>query len=245
MTQLLVSVRSGDEAWCALGGGAAIIDIKEPANGPLGAASDEAIDTIVRCVAGKAPISVAAGELLDHVAWPHLPTAVGWAKLGLAGCAAVDNWPERWQRAIESLSPHVAPVAVAYADHERAAAPAPRAVLERGIALGCRALLIDTFDKLSGGLFAHLRARRVEELIEQARHAGLTTVLAGSLRLGDLDQACELMPDYVAVRGAVCRGLRTGELDEQLVRDWAARLADRCASRPTARAAEWQATVRA
>ena len=37
-TRLLVSVRSAAEAEEALAGGAALIDVKEPANGPLGKA---------------------------------------------------------------------------------------------------------------------------------------------------------------------------------------------------------------
>ena len=36
--KLLVSVRSADEARAALAGGADLIDVKEPAHGPLGAA---------------------------------------------------------------------------------------------------------------------------------------------------------------------------------------------------------------
>ena len=65
MTALLVSVRSAAEAEAALAGGAALIDVKEPARGALGRADDAVIADVVRAVAGRAPVSAALGELRD------------------------------------------------------------------------------------------------------------------------------------------------------------------------------------
>jgi len=61
MAELLVSVRSADEAQAALEGGAAIIVVKEPALGSLGRASAEPITAVVKRVAGRASVSVALG----------------------------------------------------------------------------------------------------------------------------------------------------------------------------------------
>src|SRR5690242_4202542 len=66
MAHLLVSVRSPAEAVAALEGGAALIDVKEPSRGPLGRADEDTITAIVQTVAGRRPVSVALGELLDH-----------------------------------------------------------------------------------------------------------------------------------------------------------------------------------
>ena len=65
--KLLVSVRSTAEAEAALRGGADIIDIKEPARGPLGMAPPEVCGSIVQRVAGRAPVSAALGELWERV----------------------------------------------------------------------------------------------------------------------------------------------------------------------------------
>ena len=65
MTQLLVSVRSAEEAEAALHGGAALIDVKEPRRGALGRASDGILADVVRTVAGRRPVSAALGELLN------------------------------------------------------------------------------------------------------------------------------------------------------------------------------------
>src|SRR5262249_6225382 len=48
MPRLLVSVRDVREAEAALAGGADLIDIKEPAHGPLGRADDAVIEFIVQ-----------------------------------------------------------------------------------------------------------------------------------------------------------------------------------------------------
>ncbi|MEJ2116544.1 MAG: (5-formylfuran-3-yl)methyl phosphate synthase, partial [Alphaproteobacteria bacterium] len=61
--QLLISVRSAEEAEIAFAGGADIIDIKEPARGILGAAPLEVIRAIVERVGGKRPVSATVGDI--------------------------------------------------------------------------------------------------------------------------------------------------------------------------------------
>lgn len=60
---LLVSVRDAAEAAAALEGGAAIIDVKEPRHGPLGAADPEAIAAVAHVVGTRRPWTMACGEL--------------------------------------------------------------------------------------------------------------------------------------------------------------------------------------
>ena len=62
---LLVSARSAAEAEEAVAGGAAIIDVKEPARGALGRADAAVAATIGRAVAGRTAWTVACGELAD------------------------------------------------------------------------------------------------------------------------------------------------------------------------------------
>ena len=63
---LLVSVRSVQEARAASEGGCAVLDVKEPAHGPLGMADPAVIGEAVECgrAAGVAT-SMALGEVVD------------------------------------------------------------------------------------------------------------------------------------------------------------------------------------
>ena len=106
MTGLLVSVRDVDEANAALLGGADIIDIKEPKQGPLGAASLQTIWQIFEFVDGRAPVSAACGELCDgsNPAASDLPP-LAFVKIGLSGCQGVPDWRERLNRFWGQLPP--------------------------------------------------------------------------------------------------------------------------------------------
>src|SRR5262245_5912278 len=125
MPRLLVSVRSAAEAETALAGGAAVIDVKEPAYGPLGKASDRVIREVAKTVAGRTRMSAAMGELL--ASWSLNPPAAGlsWGKYGLSGYALRD--PNLWPKALPAAevfvranNPDCRLVVVAYADSGRA-----------------------------------------------------------------------------------------------------------------------------
>jgi len=99
--QLLVSVRNLAEAEAAVAGGCDLLDLKEPANGPLGMADPATIETIARWRrqhAPTVPLSIAAGDVQD---WPAhrtvaIPTQPVLVKLGTMGCrtsgAVLDSW---------------------------------------------------------------------------------------------------------------------------------------------------------
>jgi uncharacterized protein (UPF0264 family) len=221
VTRLLVSVRSAAEARSALAGGADLIDIKEPSLGSLGAATPQVWAEIANEVGERRPLSAALGELRDFQPFdPASLSGYRFTKLGLAGCDLLEGWPKRWQVALASLPGEITRVAVAYADARAAQSPAPDTVCEVGQRLGCRALLIDTFNKSGGSVFDVLSFSELETLLAGARRSGMMTVLAGSLRLEQLPRALALQPDYVAVRGAVCGRSRECDLEERLVRHW-------------------------
>jgi uncharacterized protein (UPF0264 family) len=219
MAKLLVSVRDAAEARLALAGGADLIDVKEPKRGSLGAADPSTMESVVEEVAGRTPVSVALGELVagGRLA-PSFAGRVAYAKLGLAGTLGKGDWRLRWKGAIESLPKGVGPVAVAYADWGGAAAPDVWEVLEVGRQLGCRALLIDTFDKGGGALGAHLTLTELERIVAATRKAEMACVLAGRLGSREIAEILPLGPDYIAVRGAACAGGRTGRIDASRVR---------------------------
>ncbi|BBO35131.1 (5-formylfuran-3-yl)methyl phosphate synthase [Lacipirellula parvula] len=212
MTQLLVSVRDAAEAQAALDGGADWIDLKEPANGPLGAVTATVARGVAEVVAGRASLSAAAGELLD---WPHSPArdllavdGVTQLKLGLSACNDGD-WRQAWlvaQREIVDAGKKL--VAVAYADADRAHSPIPFDVLEAAATARARWLLVDTFDKSSGTLLELLDAAAIQSLFARAQQLGMTTAAAGRLTPATIEALPLEVIDVVAVRSAACGGNR-------------------------------------
>lgn len=134
MTGLLVSVRTVEEADAALRGGADLIDIKEPAHGPLGKADDARIEQIAAHVAGRRPVSAALGELKEATSTSTFARAdnpahgsLTFLKWGLSGLRDLDWQSMLLQRASTTTA---SPVFVAYADHQQCAAPSVDEVCE-------------------------------------------------------------------------------------------------------------------
>ena len=231
-SQLLVSVRSGEEAEAALAGGADLIDIKEPARGALGAADPEIWDEVLRVVAGRLPVSAALGELLD----PGVVRSLGertlneqasgrhgltFVKFGLAGCGKRPDWQALWQKAAECLPPGAHAVPATYADWQIADAPPPAAVLKLAAQSPAQLLLIDTFEKNGRTLLDVLTFEALEAIARQAAECGVRLVLAGSLTAATIERLRSLEPAYFGVRGAACRGGRGGKIDAALVKSLA------------------------
>ncbi len=214
---LLVSVRSVDEARAAFEGGASIIDVKEPARGPLGCA-DLAVWKAVRdAIPAGIPVSIALGELPEwsgrarpHARWT---SGVAYRKIGLAGAGL--SWSHDWSRLRDDWDAETAWVAVAYSDWVRAKAPHPDDVLDTALAMrDCPAILVDTWDKSTRTRIDGTWLR----WFSRARQGGLKTALAGGLDEAAIDRLSALRPDWFAVRGAACRqGDRHGLVDADLV----------------------------
>ena len=115
-------------------------------------------------------------------------------------------------------------VAVAYADHDRANAPAPDEVLDAALETNCSALLIDTFVKDGTSLLDWLSVEQLAGLRKKSYAHGLQLALAGKVTLLELPSLLPLQPDIIAVRGAVCKtGVRTAPVCAELVAKFAAR----------------------
>jgi uncharacterized protein (UPF0264 family) len=222
MTRLLVSVRNAAEAEAALRGGAGLIDVKEPANGPLGKADDAVIGEVVRAVAGRVPVSAALGELPTAEFSDSAPAVAGltYVKIGLA--RSVNHG---WRSAVASLRraaangyPGAQLVVAAYGDWETATAPPVADVYAYAQAGG--AFLVDTFAKGTGRtLLDWLSPHEIAKTCNLCRAAGVQTALAGSLGLEEIARLLPLRPDWIAVRGAACDGGRDGVVSEAKVRE--------------------------
>jgi uncharacterized protein (UPF0264 family) len=207
-----------EQAWA---GGAALIDVKEPAAGSLGRARDDTIAAVIRGVAGRCPVSAALGEWVDGED-PVVATGLNYAKWGLAGCGQRTGWPRELASAGERLrrfAPSCRLVAVAYADWRRAKAPMPSQVCEFALEHGAGAFLLDTWGKDGTTLLDWISLEEIHQLCQRCRSGGVPVALAGSLGPEQIMLLKPAQPNWFAVRGAVCHGGRRGQdIDPTAVR---------------------------
>jgi uncharacterized protein (UPF0264 family) len=228
--RLLVSVRSAEEVAAALAGGADIIDAKEPARGSLGAVTPAVLSGIAARTPASVPLSVALGDCTDldelraAMDAARLSTRGGpvYLKLGFAGVPSVERITALLEAAAGSASGGGI-VAVGYADFGPAGTPPPEDVLRAAVAARVTGLLVDTWLKDGRRLSDHLSIQRLTTLSLSARAAGLLFALAGNL---DPDAIAPLVgiADVFGVRGAACRGGRSGAVDAGRVAELRRRL---------------------
>lgn len=235
MVRLLVSVRDVEEALSAADAGADFIDLKEPADGALGALDPACIAQIVgvlRVQHPATPISATVGDLAAQQASEILhrvqqvaACGVDFVKVGLWPSASAPALVGALLDALAACAARVVPVLVvddgvdfALIQHalERRAFPA---------------LMVDTAAKREGSLLDRVPARTLAAFVERVRAHGAMAGLAGSLRADDVPALTALAPDFAGFRGAVSRGERTAALDPALVRELRRRLASSAAAR--------------
>ena len=187
--RLLVSAIDPVEARTAVAGGADIVDVKNPFEGPLGAPAPGTIAGVRAAVPASLPVSAAIGDP------PPLPGTAALAALGAArsgaayvkvglGAVASEAGAVGLLRAIRDAvgGGPACVIAAAYADAERLGEGAfrpqllPRVAAAAGIA-GC---LLDTAVKDGRGLFEWLTSEVVASLVAEAHALGLLFALAGS-----------------------------------------------------------------
>jgi uncharacterized protein (UPF0264 family) len=216
--RLLVSVRSAEEVSAALAGGADIIDAKEPGRGSLGRVTPAVLSAIAARTPASVPLSAALGDCADFDTLRSALDGVRlgeriaqvYLKLGFAGVRSVERITALLETAVASANgPGI--VAVGYADYGLAGAP-PEDVLRAAIAARAAGFLVDTWRKDGRILLDHLSIEGLAALSLRARAAGMLFAVAGSL---DPDAVSRLgvIADVLGIRGAACRGGRSGSVD--------------------------------
>ena len=237
MTQLLVSIRNADEAETVSPYPIAILDVKEPDRGALGSPDPETLRQITGVVAQPQTMSFAAGELSQWRKPNNQRTENGfqhhyggllqnfrYIKIGLAGMRFEENWRYDWQVMFRDLPGTTSAVVVSYFDYQTCGAPPPRELIEFAAAgPNCFTILFDTYDK-SNDLFGYITSAELAALVNESRSNGLQTVVAGSINESSLANVAAVNPDFVGVRGAVCRGDRGDKIDGRLVNELASTL---------------------
>ncbi len=210
VTLFLASVRDAAEAGIALQARADIVDVKEPANGALGAADRVTIEAIIAVVGGRAPVSATIGDL------PMQPATISDAVLAQAA-AGVDyvkfglfpgGDPKGCLTGLAPITRNVRLIMVLFADN----LPSFDAV-SAAAAIGICGVMLDTADKSSGSLHDHLDLRALSGFVSETKAHGLAVGLAGSLAAGDVPALLGLQPDLLGFRGALCGGARNASLD--------------------------------
>src|SRR5262245_25443491 len=221
---LLISVRSADEVAAALAGGADLIDVKEPAKGPLAPAEAEVVAAVIQAVKRKVPVSAALGEwspnALTEAHW-HLELKLDYVKWGLANYSPSPGWGEDLLDTRRQLPVGMEMVAVAYADWERAKSIPPAELVKFAKRFRFKAFLLDTWGKDGKTLLDFMKPADVIELVESLKRVYITVAVGGSLRPEHAKQLKAAAPDYFAVRSSACAaGKRDGVIDEARVKKW-------------------------
>ena len=218
MIRLLISVRDLDEAREAAAAGAALIDLKEPRAGALGALPAARVESIVRdlrAVHPGVPVSATIGDLPpgNHAAIEHHAGLIGRCGVDYVK-AGVPPGPHAFEtlRRMRALRSNMVPVLLADDGLDLS-------VVEYACALGFTAIMADTARKKSGNLFHCVSLAVLDRMVQIARAHEVMAGLAGALRLPDLPRLRALRPDFAGFRTAVCPAARTGRLDPANVRE--------------------------
>ena len=222
--QLLVSVRSVEEALAVAACEVDLIDLKEPLDGALGGLPPRTLRAIVAALrhAGcERTISATIGDVpLDDVD-SLLARVAAVADCGVdlvkVGIEARHGNARRVLDALAASGAAVVPVFLA--DHG-----VDVALVQAACGLGFPALMLDTGDKRAGSLFDAVGETGLRRFVALVQCAKRKAGLAGSLQLAHVERLRRLAPDYAGFRSALCIGERSGALDAARVRALAARL---------------------
>lgn len=210
MTRILGSVRNPQEAELLLQTSVAILDLKDPARGALGAADLATVRQVVEQVQGRRHVSAAAGsaddgDVLEQARRLSLE-GVDFVKVGFSRLSQQALLPE-FRAAVAAP---VRAVAVLFADCPEID---PMQWIEPARTAGFAGLMLDTADKHSGPLNRHMDPIRATDWVRATKESGLLCGLAGRLDAETARCFLSARPDYLGFRSALCdRSIRTGPI---------------------------------
>jgi len=210
--KLLVSIKSLAEAEKIKEADFDILDIKNPAEGSLGANYPGVIKSI-REQYSEFPVSAAGGDLpgqsgiASQVSFALASLKVDYLKLGLYGFKNIESavlMLKEAKKAIKLSGNNVKLIAAAYADYEENNTINPMFLNEIAFKTDIDGIMIDTLNKSGKNLFSFLKADDLKRFVKQAKNEKVFSALAGSLKSEDLPILREINPDIIGFRGAVC-----------------------------------------
>ncbi len=223
MSGLLVSVKNNSEALAAIQGGTDILDIKAPDHGPLGMADAETIQNILDICEQHQSLktSAALGELEEWSVSRQIPIyldRLNYLKVGPGNSENLDDWFDKLvqlkTRFQHAGIHHPRWIAVLYADQKpgtilfQSQQPQLEELAIRLKEHNFAGLLIDTAQKQNGSLRTHFNGDQLGKLTTVLQSQQLLCSLAGRLTFQDIETLIKqsILPNYYAVRSAVCNG---------------------------------------
>ncbi len=224
MIRVLVSPANVDEALECIRGGASIIDVKNPAEGSLGANYPWVIKSIADVAKSNGrEVSATVGDL-DKPGTASL-ASLGVASLGVdyVKVGVMVGRKERAEkilrcvkRAVDGFDVKV--VCGCYSDWKRANTVDPMKMADISGNLEIDGLLLDTAIKDGLSTFDFMDVNKIAELMDRVRSYGMFFALAGGISWRHIGIVKELKPDILGVRTMVCEGGRMSSIREHLVR---------------------------
>ena len=211
--KLLISPKNETEALEAIEGGADIIDVKNPDEGPLGANFPWVIKRIRQMVPATLEVSCTLGEapnLPGSMALAALGAAtigVNYIKTGLFGVKTLEKAVYLIQsvsKAAKDYNPSAKVVVAGYADANRIGTIDPLKVPKIALEAQADVAMIDTAIKDGRNLFRFLTKSQLKSFVDEAHSYGLKAALAGSLQKEDLPLIYKSGADVAGLRGAAC-----------------------------------------
>lgn len=211
-TKMLASVVSPYEADIVLSAGVEIVDLKNPAEGALGALPLEIVRAVVDTVDHRAIVSATIGDqpmepaLLVNKTKEMLNTGVDVVKIGFFGQLAHESCLQALQEVAEQGTKLIA---VLFADMS------PNLTLLNKIsAAGFYGVMLDTAKKDGRHLLDHYQLEILKEFVVKAQSLGLQSGLAGALARDHVQVLLDLKPSYLGFRSALCdQSKRTATLN--------------------------------
>jgi hypothetical protein len=212
--KLLVSVESLDEARIAVECGCAVLDIKNPNEGSLGANFPWVLQSIMAefpklecetsATVGDLPHKPGTGAL---AAYAVASFGLDYVKAGLYASTTFEQAVEMMQsvqRAVKMANPNARAVAAGFADWRRFNGLSTTDLVRAAAASRVDVVLIDTAIKDGSNLFDNMSVDELQEFVGLCRESGVMCALAGSIKEKHLDVLARIGPDLTGVRGALC-----------------------------------------
>ncbi len=207
---LMVSVQNLDEGREAVAGGADIVDVKNLREMMVGSNFPPVIREVRNAFPRPFHVSVTLGVV------PNQAGTVAMAVYGAAALGAtsvkvgfIESDYETALRilresrsALEGFDTKL--IAATFADSHLYHGIDPTLVVKLGKESKSDGMLIDTLVKDGRNLFDFLGERKLKDLVVEAKEAGMSAALSGTLRVANLHTLVRINPDIVGVRGAVC-----------------------------------------
>lgn len=218
MNKWLASVQSLEEAQTLISALPDILDMKNPAQGALGALKVDTVSQIVQLIDGRCQTSATIGDLpmqADIISAAMINMAasnVNYLKIGLFPDHNLSNCIANLAATVNKLTTPV--IAVVFADKS------PDfdcwSLLK---ASGFHGVMVDTAIKNGNRLLAHWGLLQLRNFVIAAHQHGMLCGLAGALRYEDIKVLQPLGGDYLGFRSALClQHQRTATIDLNLAK---------------------------